>query len=95
MLSRTVIHTDRTSPRFVIGGCFYLRVSHYVLTLSYLQPYISDVHRWCNFFSIRCGPYLPEVRVGRELSCHRMAPGERAARAKKAKRVNVGNGDLQ
>ena len=34
---------------------------------------VSDAHRWCNFFSIRDRPHLPEVRIRGVLSCHRMS----------------------
>lgn len=40
--------TDRTSPRFVVCGYFYLRVSHFVLTLSYLQPSLAEALPSCH-----------------------------------------------
>ncbi len=63
------------------------RMSHFVLIRCFLQTEprrgstlvssslvtVADVPRWRNIYSIRNRPHLPEVRVGRCFSCHRLA----------------------
>ena len=48
------------------------RMAHCVLIRCFLLPSLSEALCLCNFFSIKDGPHLPEVRVGREaiLSLH-------------------------